>query len=68
MLAKGQYYYACLKDYDAAVRYFEQARPLLPNNSRIPQSMASVTRRQGQWDRHESYLDRSPYFLNEQTW
>src|SRR6266403_3466198 len=49
MLAKGQYYYGCLKDYDAAVRYFEQARPLLPNNSRIPQSMASVTRRQGQW-------------------
>src|SRR5437867_1006849 len=34
MLAKGQYYYGCLKDYEAAVRYFEQARPLLPNNSR----------------------------------
>src|SRR5438477_7102021 len=59
MLAKGQYYYGCLKDYDAAVRYFEQARPLLPNNSRIPQSMASVTRRQGQWDRHESYLNEA---------
>jgi serine/threonine-protein kinase len=59
MLAKGQYYYACLKDYEAAVRYFEQARPLLPNNSRIPQSMASVTRRQGQWDRHESYLNEA---------
>src|SRR5947208_1122166 len=59
MLARGQYYYGCLKDYDAAVRYFEQARPLLPNNSRIPQSMASVTRRQGQWDRHESYLNEA---------
>src|SRR5207248_1391379 len=59
MLAKGQYYYGCLKDYDAAVRYFEQARPLLPNNSRIPQSVASVTRRQGQWERHESYLNEA---------
>src|SRR5437868_3970114 len=35
ILAKGTYHYACLKDYDAAVRYFEQARPLLPNSSRI---------------------------------
>ena len=31
--AKGYYYYACLKDYDTAVRYFEQARPFLPNSS-----------------------------------
>ena len=59
MLAKGQYHYGCLKDYDAAVRYFEQARPLLPNDSRIPQSLASVTRRQGQWDRSESYLNEA---------
>src|SRR5205814_6462939 len=26
VLAKGSYYYYCLKDYDTAVRYFEQAR------------------------------------------
>jgi len=24
IVARGYYYYACLKDYDAAVRYFEQ--------------------------------------------
>jgi tetratricopeptide (TPR) repeat protein len=59
VLAKGYYYYACLKDYDAAVRYFEQARPLLPNNSRIPESLAYVTRRQGQWDRSESYFNEA---------
>src|SRR5262249_22047422 len=40
VLAKGFYYYACVKDYDTAERYFEQARPLLPNNSRIPESLA----------------------------
>src|SRR5262245_10660005 len=56
ILAKGFYHYACLKDYDTAVRYFEQARPLLPNSSRIPELLAYVTRRQGQWDRSESYF------------
>src|SRR3989440_4930724 len=57
VLAKGFYHYACLKDYDKAVRCFEQARPLLPNSSRIPELLAYVTRRQGQWDRSESYFN-----------
>ena len=56
LMAKGYYHYACLKDYDTAVRYFEQARQLLPNNSRIPQSLAVVARRRGQWDRSETYF------------
>jgi TolB-like protein/Flp pilus assembly protein TadD len=59
VLAKGYYHYSCLKDYDTALRYFEQARPLLPNNSRIPESLAYVTRRQGQWDRSESYFNEA---------
>src|SRR5438874_3076796 len=42
--AKGYYNYACLKDYDAALRYFEQARQFLPNSSRIPEVLAYVTR------------------------
>jgi TolB-like protein/class 3 adenylate cyclase/Tfp pilus assembly protein PilF len=54
--AKGYYHYSCLKDYDTAVRYFEQARQFLPNSSRIPESLAYVTRRRGQWDRSESYF------------
>jgi tetratricopeptide (TPR) repeat protein len=59
VLAKGYYHYACLKDYDTAVRYFEQARPLLPNSSRIPESLAYVTRRRGQWDKSESYFNEA---------
>ncbi|HEX4697203.1 MAG TPA: protein kinase [Candidatus Udaeobacter sp.] len=59
ILAKGFYHYACLKDYDTAVRYFEQARPLLPNSSRIPELLAYVTRRQGQWERSESYFNEA---------
>src|SRR5438477_223168 len=42
LMAKGYYYYGCLKDYGSAVRYFEQARQLLPNSSRIPESLAYV--------------------------
>jgi TolB-like protein/class 3 adenylate cyclase/Tfp pilus assembly protein PilF len=56
VLAKGYYHYGCLKDYDAAVRYFGQARQFLPNSSRIPESLAYVARRRGQWDRSESYF------------
>jgi len=55
----GYYHYACLKDYDTAVRYFEQARPLLPNNSRIPESLAYVARRRGEWLRSESYFNEA---------
>jgi TolB-like protein/class 3 adenylate cyclase/Tfp pilus assembly protein PilF len=59
VLANGQYHYGCLKDYDTAMRYFEQARQLLPNSSQIPESLAYVTRRQGQWDRSEAYFNQA---------
>ncbi len=59
ILAKGYYHYAFLKDYDTAVRYFEQARQFLLNSSRIPESLAYVERRRGQWDRSESYFNEA---------
>jgi TolB-like protein/Tfp pilus assembly protein PilF len=59
VVAKGYYHYACLKDYDTAVRYFEEAHQLLPNNSRIPESLAYVARRRGQWDQSESYFNEA---------
>src|SRR5207253_4152306 len=59
VVAKGYYHYACLKDYDTAVRYFEQARQFLPNSSQIPESLAYVARRRGQWDRSESYFNEA---------
>jgi eukaryotic-like serine/threonine-protein kinase len=59
ILARGYYYYACLKDYDAAVRYFEQARQFLPNNSQIPESLAYVARRRGQWEQCELYFNEA---------
>jgi TolB-like protein/class 3 adenylate cyclase/Tfp pilus assembly protein PilF len=57
--AKGYYHYSCLKDYDTAVRYFEQARQLLPNSSLIPESLAYLERRRGQWERSESYFNEA---------
>jgi len=59
LYAKGYYYYGCLKDYDTAVSYFEQARQFLPNSSRIPESLAYVARRRGQWDQSESHFNEA---------
>src|SRR5438105_2263361 len=59
VVAKGHYHYACLKDYDTAVRYYEQARQFLPNSSQIPELLAYVARRQGQWDRSETYFNEA---------
>jgi len=59
VVAKGQYHYACLKDYDTAVPYFERARQLLPNSSRVPESLAYIARRRAQWDLSESYFNEA---------
>jgi len=59
LLAQGFYHYACLKDYDTAVTYFEQAYRLIPNNSRIPQALAYVERRRGNWDKSEAYFNEA---------
>ena len=59
VLAKARYYYSCLRDYDTAVRYLEQARNLLPNSSQIPEVLAYVSRRRGRWDQSESYFNEA---------
>jgi serine/threonine protein kinase/Tfp pilus assembly protein PilF len=57
--AKAFYHYAFLKDYDTALRYFEQAARLLPNDSRIPEALAFVERRRGHWDQSKAYFNRA---------
>jgi TolB-like protein/class 3 adenylate cyclase/Tfp pilus assembly protein PilF len=59
VLAKGFYYYACLREYDTAVPYFEQARQLLPNSSLLLRSLAFLERRRGQWDVSESNFNEA---------
>jgi TolB-like protein/Tfp pilus assembly protein PilF len=68
ILAKGYYHYACLKDYDVALRYFEQARQFLPNSSRIPEFLAYVTRRQGEWARSGSYFNEAERLDPHNVW
>ena len=57
--AKAFYHYVFLKDYDTAVRYFEQAARLLPNDSQIPEALAFVGRRRGRWEQSEAYFNRA---------
>ena len=59
LIAKGFFYYAYLKDYPTAGRYLEQARSILPNSSRIPESLAYVARRGGQWKQSESFFNQA---------
>ena len=56
VFAKGFYYYACLKDYDTAVTYLEQAQRSLPNNSRVPQALAYIERRRGNWEKSDAHF------------
>jgi serine/threonine protein kinase/Tfp pilus assembly protein PilF len=57
--AKAFYHYVFLKDYDTALRYFEQATRLLPSDSRIPEALAFVERKRGHWEQSDAYFNRA---------
>ncbi|HEY4758204.1 MAG TPA: hypothetical protein VIH43_06575, partial [Chthoniobacterales bacterium] len=59
VLAKGYFYYACLKDYGTAIKYLEQSYQLLPNNSRVPQALAYIERRRGNWDKSDAHFNEA---------
>src|SRR5437868_2712310 len=59
LLATGFYHYACLKDYDTASKYLEQAERVLPQSSRVLQGLAYVERRRGNWDQSEAYFQQA---------
>ena len=59
LLVKGFYYYACLKDYDTALKYLEQAEQVLPRSSRVLQGLAYVERRRGNWNKSEEYFSEA---------
>ena len=58
-LATGQYYYYCLSDSDAAERYLERARQLLPNDSQVTRLLAALARQRGDWKRSEAYFSEA---------
>jgi tetratricopeptide (TPR) repeat protein len=57
--AKGYFNYSCPKDYDTAELYFEKARQILPNSSRLPESLAYLERRRSRWDKSEAYFNEA---------
>lgn len=59
LLAMGFYHYACLKDYDTALKYLEQAQRVLPQSSRVLQGLAFIERRRGDWDKSEAYFQQA---------
>ena len=59
LYAKGYYHYGCLKDYDTAARYFEQARQVSPNMGQVPEGLAYIARRRGEWDRSDTYFNQA---------
>jgi serine/threonine protein kinase/Tfp pilus assembly protein PilF len=59
LLATGFYHYACLKEYDTALKYLEQAQRVLPQSSRVLQGLAFVERRRGDWGKSEAYFQQA---------
>src|SRR6476660_3015958 len=55
-LAQGYSYYYGQRDFDSAIAWFEKARNLSPKNSQIPQALALVCRRLGEWQRSLDYF------------
>ena len=59
LLAKGFYHYACLKDYDTASKYLEQAERFLPNSSRVLQGPGLRRAEAGQLGKKRGVFQRS---------
>jgi TolB-like protein/Flp pilus assembly protein TadD len=53
-IAQGSYRYRVLRDFEAAVSAYEEARKRLPNNAIVFQYLAFVQRRLGQWREAEA--------------
>ncbi len=58
-LALGLYYYWTEGDYERALREFDLASEVLPNNSDIGYFVAAIRRRQGRWDENLDLLRKS---------
>ena len=66
--ALGLCYYWFDRDYASALREFEKAKQLLPNDSSVPWDIAAIKRRQGQWreavDNYRQILTLDPQNAN----
>jgi serine/threonine-protein kinase len=58
-LAAGLLYYYCYRDYDRARSELAIARPLLPNEPLVFQTLGWIDRRQGRWQDHLHNVSRA---------
>ena len=58
-LAQGYSQYYCDSDYGSAISSFEKAGHLSPSNSQVPEALALVCRRLGEWQRSLDYFQQA---------
>jgi len=58
-VALGWYHYWCHRNYDRALAAFHIAQKGLPNNSKIPEGLGYIRRRQGRLEEATRYLKRA---------
>jgi serine/threonine-protein kinase len=56
-LARGDYLYRGLREYDRALEHYQTALRLMPNDTRAMESIAYIYRRQGKMDQHLEQLE-----------
>src|SRR5207248_2753950 len=58
-LALGWYQCYVLRDYGLAKTTFKEARKVLPSSSEVPDALAAVARRLGNWNESVAHLERA---------
>jgi TolB-like protein/Flp pilus assembly protein TadD len=58
-LALGYYQYHVLRDYGLAKTTFSRVRKMLPGSSEVLEALASVTRREGNWNESIAYWEEA---------
>jgi TolB-like protein/Tfp pilus assembly protein PilF len=59
LLALGYYQYWVLRDYGIAKITFSRVRKMAPSSSEVPNALALITRREGQWDESTAYFEQA---------
>jgi TolB-like protein/predicted Zn-dependent protease len=59
LLALADYQFVVLRDYELARTTYRLVGKMLPGNSDVPVSLASIARRQGHWDEATAYYEQA---------
>jgi TolB-like protein/class 3 adenylate cyclase/Flp pilus assembly protein TadD len=59
LLALGYYQYHVLRDYGLTKTTLGRVSKMLPSSSEVPNALALITRREGNWDRSTAYFEQA---------